>query len=101
MSKLTEEEVRHVANLSKLSFNDEEVHILAEQLEKITDMVEQLNAVDTTGVDFISNISENVNIMREDLAVAGMNRDELMKNVPEKEDGYIKVPAMLEGGGEA
>ncbi|WEV45636.1 Asp-tRNA(Asn)/Glu-tRNA(Gln) amidotransferase subunit GatC [Streptococcaceae bacterium ESL0687] len=101
MSKITEEEVRHVAHLSKLQFDDADVEKFTDQLGKIIEMVELLSEVDTEGVEFTSNVSDNLNFMREDVALPGWNRDELMKNVPESEDGYIKVPAILDGGGDA
>ncbi|OFI45796.1 Asp-tRNA(Asn)/Glu-tRNA(Gln) amidotransferase subunit GatC [Floricoccus penangensis] len=101
MSKITEEEVRHVANLSKLEFNDQEVTAYAEQLGKIIEMIDLLNEVDTEGVEFTSNVANNTNFMREDVSTPGWNRDELMRNVPESEDGFIKVPAILDGGGDA
>ena len=90
--KITQEEVTHVANLSKLAFSPEETAEFATTLSKIVDM---------TGVPFTSNVAENVNYMREDVAVAGWNREELFQNVPEKERGYIKVPAILDDGGDA
>ncbi|MHA4906843.1 Asp-tRNA(Asn)/Glu-tRNA(Gln) amidotransferase subunit GatC [Streptococcus constellatus] len=98
--KITQEEVTHVAHLSKLAFSPEETAEFATTLSKIVDMVELLNEVDTTGVPFTSNVAENVNYMREDVAVAGWNREELFQNVPEKERGYIKVPAILDDGGD-
>ncbi|OFI49637.1 asparaginyl/glutamyl-tRNA amidotransferase subunit C [Floricoccus tropicus] len=101
MSKITEEEVRHVANLSKLEFDDQEVTAYAEQLGKIIEMIDLLNEVDTEGVEFTSNVANNTNFMREDVSTPGWNRDELMRNVPESEDGFIKVPAILDGGGDA
>ena len=64
-------------------------------------MVELLNEVDTEGVPFTSNVAANINYMREDVAQPGWNRDELFQNVPEKERGYIKVPAILDDGGDA
>lgn len=99
--KITQEEVRHVAKLSKLEFSPEETAEFATTLTKIVDMVELLDEVDTTGVPFTSNVAANVNYMREDQAQPGWNRDELFKNVPEKERGYIKVPAILDDGGDA
>ncbi|HAR0539836.1 TPA: aspartyl/glutamyl-tRNA amidotransferase subunit C, partial [Enterococcus faecium] len=44
------------------------------------------------------NVVETVNVMRQDRAQAGWNRDELLKNVPETEDGFIKVPAIIDNG---
>ena len=99
--KITQEEVTHVANLSKLKFSPEETAEFATTLSKIVDMVELLNEVDTEGVPFTSNVAANINYMREDIAEKGTDRDRLFKNVPEKDNYYIKVPAILEDGGDA
>jgi aspartyl-tRNA(Asn)/glutamyl-tRNA(Gln) amidotransferase subunit C len=99
--KISEEEVRHVANLSKLSFSDEETTEFATTLSKIVDMVELLNEVDTEGVPVTTTMADRKTVMREDVAVAGDDRDELFKNVPQSKNYYIKVPAILEDGGDA
>lgn len=96
--KISEEEVRHVAQLSKLSFSDQETAEFATTLSKIVDMVELLNEVDTTGVPVTTTMADHKNIMREDIAQKGQAREELFKNVPEKENNFIKVPAILDGG---
>lgn len=95
---ISEKEVKHVANLAKLSFTDDELKDFTVQLGKIIDMVELLDEVDTEGVPFTSNVVDVINVMREDEAAEGWNRDELMKNVPESEDGFIKVPAIMDNG---
>ena len=99
--KISEEEVRHVANLSKLSFSEEETTEFATTLSKIVDMVELLNEVDTEGVAVTTTMADRKTVMLEDVAVAGDDRDELFKNVPQSENYYIKVPAILEDGGDA
>lgn len=96
--KISEEEVRHVAQLSKLSFSDQETAEFATTLSKIVDMVELLNEVDTTGVPVTTTMADHKNIMREDIAQKGNDRADLFKNVPEKENNFIKVPAILDGG---
>lgn len=93
--KITKEQVKHVAKLSKLSFTSDELSSFTHQLDKIMDMVELLEEVDTTGVPFTSNINQTTNVMREDRAIEGANREELLKNVPLSDGSYIKVPAML------
>lgn len=95
---INEEQVKHVAKLAKLSFSDDELTGFTDQLGKIIDMVEQLGEVDTEGAPFTSNVLETINVMREDVADEGWSRDELMKNVPESEDGFIKVPAIIDNG---
>ena len=95
---ISAEEVKHVANLSKLSFNEDELQDFTVQLGKIIDMVETLAEVDTTDVAFTSNVTDLINVMREDVVAPGWDRDELMKHVPESEDGFIKVPAIMDDG---
>ncbi|MBL1229038.1 Asp-tRNA(Asn)/Glu-tRNA(Gln) amidotransferase subunit GatC [Enterococcus sp. BWB1-3] len=95
---ISEEQVKHVAKLAKLSFSPEELTGFTDQLGKIIDMVELLEEVDTTGVPFTSNVVETVNVMRDDVSEPGTNRKELMRNVPESQDGYIKVPAIIDNG---
>ena len=99
--KISEEEVRHVADLSKLSFSEEETVEFATTLSKIVDMVELLNEVDTERIPVTTTMADRKTVMREDVAVAGNDRDELFKNVPQSENYYIKVPAILEDGGDA
>lgn len=99
--KISEEEVRHVAKLSKLSFSDEETAAFATTLTKIVDMVELLNEVDTIGVPITTTMADRKTVVREDKAEAGVDRALLFKNVPESESNFIKVPAIFEEGGDA
>lgn len=92
---ISEEQVKHVANLSKLKFLEEEIHEFTKTFGKIINFVKQLDAIDTTDVAFTSNIVDSINVLREDIAEPSEDRDKLMKNVPEKENGLIKVPAIL------
>lgn len=93
---ITANEVKHVASLAKLEFTDEELEKFTGQMDEIINMVEQLGEVDTTGVPVTSTVTEEVNVMREDVAVKGTDRDLLMENVPEEQDGLIKVPAIID-----
>ncbi|HEL2739159.1 Asp-tRNA(Asn)/Glu-tRNA(Gln) amidotransferase subunit GatC [Streptococcus sp. A11] len=99
--KISEAEVRHVAKLSKLEFTDQETAEFATTLSKIVDMVELLNEVDTTGVPVTTTMADRKNVLRADVAEQGESREDLFKNVPESKDFYIKVPAILDVGGDA
>ncbi|MFP7775364.1 Asp-tRNA(Asn)/Glu-tRNA(Gln) amidotransferase subunit GatC [Streptococcus dysgalactiae] len=99
--KISEEEVRHVAKLSKLSFSESEITTFATTLSKIVDMVELLNEVDTEGVAITTTMADKKNVMRQDIAEEETDRALLFKNVPEKENHFIKVPAILDDGGDA
>ena len=96
--KITQEEVTHVANLSKLRFSEEETAAFATTL---SNMVELLGEVDTTGIAPTTTMADRKTVLRPDVAEEGTDRDRLFKNVPEKENYYIKVPAILDDGGDA
>ncbi|MBW1568548.1 Asp-tRNA(Asn)/Glu-tRNA(Gln) amidotransferase subunit GatC, partial [Streptococcus sp. SPC0] len=53
------------------------------------------------GVPVTTTMADRKTVMREDIAQPGHNRDDLFKNVPQHQDYYIKVPAILEDGGDA
>ena len=93
---ITANEVKHVASLAKLEFTDEALQKFTGLMDEIINMVEQLGEVDTTDVPVTSTVTEEVNVMREDVAVKGTDRTLLMKNVPEEKDGLIKVPAIID-----
>lgn len=75
MSQITEEQVKHVALLSKLEFSENEVKSFTVTFGKIIDMVEMLDEVDTDGVPFTMNVADNLNFMREDVAEKGLDRE--------------------------
>ncbi|NKC68215.1 Asp-tRNA(Asn)/Glu-tRNA(Gln) amidotransferase subunit GatC [Vagococcus fluvialis] len=95
---ISKEEVKKVAALSKLSFKEEELELFTSQMGKIIDMVEELGEVDTEGVPFTSNVVSEIKVLREDVVIKGESREELLKNVPETKDGFIKVPAIMDNG---
>ncbi len=96
--EITKDDVKKIASLSKLEFTDQELEEFTKQLEDIMNMSHQLSKINTDGVKPTINVTDAVNIMREDVAEKGVDRSELMKNVPEHEDGFIKVPAIIDEG---
>ena len=65
-------------------------------VDQIINMVQQLSEVDTTDVPVTTTVTDAFNVMREDIAVKGTDRELLMENVPERKDGFIKVPAIID-----
>lgn len=96
MAKLTKEEVKHVAHLARLAITEEEAEKFAEQLGKITDFAEQLNELDTTNVEPTSHVFPIANVLREDVAKPGLDREKVLLNVKEHENGQIKVPSIMD-----
>jgi aspartyl-tRNA(Asn)/glutamyl-tRNA(Gln) amidotransferase subunit C len=93
---LTIDEVRHVAQLAKLTLSDEELVKFQTQLSAILDYVRQLQAVDTTGVEETSQVTGLENVLRDDVVVENLSNEEALSNVKSKHKGYVKVPGVLE-----
>ncbi|MBT2694253.1 Asp-tRNA(Asn)/Glu-tRNA(Gln) amidotransferase subunit GatC [Bacillus sp. ISL-55] len=96
MSRISEEQVKHVAHLARLAITEEEAQMLTEQLDKIITYAEQLNELNTDNVEPTAHVLEIKNVMREDRAKEGLPREEVLKNAPEHQDGQIKVPGIME-----
>ncbi|MBU3828235.1 MAG: Asp-tRNA(Asn)/Glu-tRNA(Gln) amidotransferase subunit GatC [Candidatus Lactobacillus pullistercoris] len=96
--KITEDTIKHVATLSRLEFSDDEIGKFTEQMSSIINMANQLQEVDTEGVEETVQVVDRDTVFREDKPEhwQGQNRDTLMKNVPEKANGFIKVPVIIE-----
>lgn len=93
---LTTEEVRHVAELAKLSLTDEEVAQYTEQLSAILDYADLLRDVDTSGVPPTPYVLPLQNIMRADEAAPSLTNEEALANAPDSEDGFFRVRAVFE-----
>lgn len=90
------EEVEKIASLSMLYVSDEDKKMLQESLESILAHAEKLKELDTTDVKPTTYILKQQNVFREDAPAAPGNRDELLGNAPEQEDGYFIVPQVVE-----
>ena len=98
---ITADKVKHVASLAKLAFTDEQLQKFTGQMDEIIKMVQQLSEVDTTGVPVTTHVTDAKNVLRADVSEKGTDRDLLLKNCPDSQDGYIKVPAIIDESGEA
>ncbi|MCT2343653.1 Asp-tRNA(Asn)/Glu-tRNA(Gln) amidotransferase subunit GatC [Niallia taxi] len=96
MSRITKEEVKHVANLARLAITEEEAEQFQKQLDAIITFAEQLNELDTEGVVPTSHVLDVKNVLREDVAGKGLPIEDVLKNAPEHQDGQIKVPSIIE-----
>lgn len=93
--EITEETIKHVATLSRLKINDEDIEKVTEQMSSIINMADQLSEVDTAGVDETVQVVDRDTVFREDKPEHWQDRAELMENVPEQANGFIKVPVII------
>ncbi len=88
--------VDNVAELTKLQMSQKEKKELEAELETMIDFVSQLKELDTTGVPVTDHAVPLKNVLREDVPHQLYDRDELLASAPQKQDGYIFVPQVVE-----
>jgi len=93
--KLSKEEVKHIAMLSRLELKEEEVEKFQTQLSEILDFVEKLNELDTEGIDPKFQIIPPQNVLREDVSGVSLSREKTFMNAPETDKEYFIVPKVV------
>ena len=93
---ISEAEVRHIAQLARLSLNEEEIALFRKDLNSILHYVEVLNEIDTQNISPTSHILLEKNIWREDNPKKSNKSEEIFINAPQKQNTYFKVPKILE-----
>ena len=95
MSKLTREDVLHIAKLSRLELPDEQVEQFSNQLSEVLEYVEKLSEINTEGVEETSQVTGLVNQTRTDEQKVFERKQDLVEQAPDSEDNQIKVPKVL------
>jgi aspartyl-tRNA(Asn)/glutamyl-tRNA(Gln) amidotransferase subunit C len=95
-NNITENIVREAAQLSRLSFNEEEIGQYKGQLSRILEYIAQLDEVNTDKVEPTSHVLSSMqNVYREDELKASLSSDEAVKNSSGKKDGFFRVPKVI------
>lgn len=87
--------IKKVAHLARLELTAEEESQLSVDIEQILAWIDQLEEVDTTGVEPVIHMHRNINAYREDAAFNDLTREEGLLNAPQKEDGHFKVVKVI------
>jgi len=93
---LTPDNIASIAHLARLGVDDDSLAPLAEDLSTVLGLVEQLQAVDTTGVAPMAHPASAQLVLREDTVTERNQREELQAPAPEISDGYFLVPRVIE-----
>ena len=93
--EITNKLIQDIAALAKLEFDEKSAEQMKVDLEKIIGFLDKLSEIDTDGVDPLIYLSEEVNVLREDEINAVVSQVEALKNAPEKDSDYFKVPTVL------
>jgi aspartyl-tRNA(Asn)/glutamyl-tRNA(Gln) amidotransferase subunit C len=89
---ISEDQVRHVANLARLGLSDEEVAVLGVELNDILVQIDRISALDLTGVEPTAHAVAVTNMTRPDVVRPGLSREDALRNAPEQQDGAFLIP---------
>lgn len=93
--EVNDELIDQLAHLARLSFKPTEKEEIKNDLQKMISFIEKLNEVDTTGVEPLLFMTDEVNILREDEVKGSVSREEGLLNAPDKDDQFFKVPKVI------
>lgn len=93
---VSRDDVRHVAELARLDFSEEEEAQMAEELSQILDYFDKLNELDTSGIPPMSHVLDVTNVFRPDDVESRIDREQALEPAPQADDEYFRVPKVIE-----
>ena len=93
---ITRDEVAHLARLARLAVTEEELDIFARQLDVILGSVARVQEVAAADIPPTSHAVPLTNVLRPDVVVPCLDRDEVLAAAPAAEDGRFRVPRILD-----
>jgi len=98
---ISEQTVRDVARLARLNLTDAEAGLFASQLGDVLGAIDKLKMLDVENVRPMPHALDQTNVFRQDLEVPGMPVEEALRNAPDSDTPFFKVPKVLGDGGGA
>ena len=95
MKKISNDEVKKVAQLARLELNESEIKQHAGQLEKILDYINQLEKINTENIPCTTRAIEVINVLRKDEKKDYENTEKLLDLAPSRENKFFKVPKII------
>ena len=95
-TKLTADDVKHIAALAALEIDDDAVEEMRDQLSSIFGYFERLQEVDTEGLEPTSHTTDANTVLREDVAEDAMPRSDVLSNAPDPDGEFLRVRPVLE-----
>jgi aspartyl-tRNA(Asn)/glutamyl-tRNA(Gln) amidotransferase subunit C len=93
---ITREEVEHIALLSRLKLEPEEIELYTKHLQEILGYAEQIQALPTEDIEPMTHSIRITNVMREDKVEPMLNNEDALENAPDRSGPYFKVPKVTE-----
>lgn len=93
--KLEKKEVEKLAHLARLEFSEEEKEEMLQDMDKILAFVDKINELELEDVEPLVYLTEEGNVLRKDKVDNQVSKDEALKNAPDKDTDYFRVPKVL------
>jgi aspartyl-tRNA(Asn)/glutamyl-tRNA(Gln) amidotransferase subunit C len=87
--------VEKLAHLARLRFQESEKQEIKNDLQRMIIFVEKLKELNLDGIEPLSHMSDEVNVLREDEVKGSVSREEALKNAPLHDEQYFKVPKVI------
>jgi aspartyl-tRNA(Asn)/glutamyl-tRNA(Gln) amidotransferase subunit C len=94
-SKISKQDVEHIARLARLEVTEDEKGAFARQLSAIVSYMDQLKSLDTSGVEPTATL-QAVNVFRDDEVEKSLTPEQALGNAPDQVDGFFRVPRIIE-----
>jgi aspartyl-tRNA(Asn)/glutamyl-tRNA(Gln) amidotransferase subunit C len=93
--KIDKETVDKIAHLARLEFDNESKEAMIKDMNNMLAFVDKLNELDTTNVEPLIYMSDEVNVLRDDEVKQIITQEEALKNSPKHDSDYFKVPKVI------
>ncbi|MGY4105573.1 Asp-tRNA(Asn)/Glu-tRNA(Gln) amidotransferase subunit GatC [Ignavigranum ruoffiae] len=93
---LNQEDIQRLAGLAKLVIAEDELESYTDEIGRIMALVQELQVIDTEGIEPTFHGNQKKNVFREDQAVPSDLPEAMLANAPDSEDGFIRVPVIIE-----
>lgn len=94
--QINKESLQKIAHLARLEFDEEGAEKMMANLSRILNWVEKLNEVDTEGIEPLTHMSVEQNVLREDVAGDSLTHENALAGAPKKDSDYFRVPKVRE-----
>lgn len=93
---IDKETLDKISHLARLEFNEKDTDKMLKDMNAMIGFVEKLNEVNTEGIEPLTTMSHEVNMLREDVVKSNESHRDTMLNAPKKDSDYFHVPKVLE-----
>jgi len=90
--EITREQIKHLAHLSRLELSEAALDAMQGDMTKILGFVAKIESLDLDGVEPLTQMSKSVDVMREDEVANMISKEDALKNAPDANSDYFRVP---------